>query len=154
MVRTFSWDPWQELEAIRGEINRLVGRGGQGGDGNGSVRTERPPMSAREDGDTYVLTLDMPGVTTDGVDIEVAESTIRISAERGREGDATHVRYERTLTLPEHADTDRIEAEMRDGVLTLRIPRRQQATPKRIPVRDAHGNYAAGREGDTIEAHV
>jgi HSP20 family protein len=155
MVRTFTWDPWQELDTIRGEISRLIGRGGgQQGEGNGGTTVVRPAMGAHEKEDAYILTLDMPGVTSDRVEVEVEERGVRIRGERGGQGDANHVRYERMLTLPENADVDGIEAEIHDGVLTVEVPKRKQATPKKIPVRDAHGNYAAGKEGEALEALV
>jgi HSP20 family protein len=96
----------------------------------------------------------MPGVTRDRVEIEVKKRGLRIRGERGGDGDANHVRYERMLTLPENADIDGIDAEIHDGVLTVEVPKRKLATPKKIPVRGAHANYAAGKEGEALEALV
>jgi len=136
MIRTFNWDPLQELEAIRSEINRLFGRGSSGSsdEGEGGMRLMRPAMTAEERDDAYVLTLDMPGVGTDRLEIEVQDRTMRIRGERGGPNDSIHVRYERMLSLPENADPDAIQAVMRDGVLEIVIPKREEARPRRIEV--------------------
>src|SRR5262245_37906998 len=104
-IRTMNWDPWQDLETVRSELNRLFGRQpGRPGQGEGgTVPFVRPTIAGEERDDRYLLTLDMPGVPADGLAIEVDGRSLRIQGERGAEGEPVHVRYERVLMLPENA---------------------------------------------------
>ncbi len=107
-------------------------------------RTFRPLTDIVETEAGFSLLLEMPGVAADGVEIDVEG---RVLSVRGRPqpldpGDYRLVQaeydegsYERAFTLSEQIDPGRIEAEMRDGVLTLSLPRAEEARPQRIPVR-------------------
>jgi HSP20 family molecular chaperone IbpA len=104
----------------------------------------RPLADIRDSGQGAVLTLDMPGVGPDGVEIELERRVLtirgrgRLTAPEGyrlafaeyREGD-----YERVFTLSETIDEAAIRAEMAGGVLTLTLPRAEAARPKRIEVK-------------------
>jgi len=109
-------------------------------------RVFRPIADIVETNKGISLMLEMPGVAPDDVDITLEKRVLTV---RGRvrhsradklelayaeygEGD-----YERSFTLSEDFDPDRIEAEMRNGVLTLTLPRAEAAQPKKITVRAA-----------------
>lgn len=104
----------------------------------------RPLVDIRDTVHGIVLSLDMPGVNRDGVEIDLERRVLTI---RGRarvtspggyrrvyteygEGD-----YERVFTLSEEIDESAIRAEMSNGVLTLTLPRAEAAKPKRIEVK-------------------
>jgi HSP20 family molecular chaperone IbpA len=104
----------------------------------------RPLADIRDSGQGAILTLDMPGVGRDDVEIELERRVLtirgrgRLTAPEGyrllfaeyREGD-----YERVFTLSEAIDEAAIRAEMSNGVLTLTLPRAEAARPKRIEVK-------------------
>lgn len=106
----------------------------------------RPRADIRETEGGVLLTLEMPGVGPDDVDIDLDRRVLtirgraRMTAPEGYrlvyaeygEGD-----YERTFTLSEEIDEARIQARMANGVLTLELPRAEAAKPKRISVRAA-----------------
>jgi HSP20 family molecular chaperone IbpA len=98
-----------------------------------------------EGDDAYRLVLDLPGVTADGLAIELSGSQLAIEAERAKDipADATYVSEERALFLdtevplpPDVAGTD-ATAEIADGVLTLHLPKVSRDTRTSIPVEDA-----------------
>jgi HSP20 family molecular chaperone IbpA len=108
------------------------------------VPVYRPLADIRDTGHGVVLSVEMPGVGPDEVDIDLERRVLtirgrgrvtspegfrRVYAEYG-EGD-----YERAFTLSEDIDEAAIRAEMRDGVLTLTLPRAEAAKPKRIEVK-------------------
>jgi HSP20 family molecular chaperone IbpA len=108
------------------------------------VAVYRPLTDIVDTGKGVVLTLEMPGVGRDGVEIDLERRVLtirgharvtapegyrRVYAEYG-EGD-----YERVFTLSEEIDESAIRAEMSNGVLTLTLPRAEAAKPKRIEVK-------------------
>lgn len=106
----------------------------------------RPMADIAETGDGISLMLEMPGVAPDAVDISLENRVLTIRGHARmtrpenlqlvyaeyREGD-----YERVFTLSEDFDPDRIEAQMRAGVLTLTLPRAAAAKPRKIEVKAA-----------------
>jgi HSP20 family protein len=91
-----------------------------------------------------VLTLDVPGLTSDDVSIEVADNTLIVRGER-RRGDApegtqyAHVergvgRFERSVRLPAGVDPDSVTASLENGVLSLIVPRSDHARPRTIRI--------------------
>ncbi len=113
-----------------------------------------PPINVREDGDQVIVEAELPGVRPDDVDISVENGMLTITGEKRAEQEkkdaSWHVverrygRFERTFTLGRAVDVDNIRAGFHDGVLTIRMPKREEARPRRIRV-DA--GQDAGRNG-------
>lgn len=102
-----------------------------------------PPVDVIEDASGITLLADLPGVARESLDIQVEAETLTIEgavALKLPEGmEATHAelgvpRYRRLFTLSKELDASRVEADFRDGVLKLRIPKAEHAQPKRIRV--------------------
>ena len=109
-----------------------------------------PPVDIYETEDAYVLEAELPGFTTEDVDIELVENRLTLRGERRpmsevrkkyRRHERAYGRFERSFLLPALIDRDHVTAEMHHGVLTLRLPKRP-AKPKRIPIREAAGSPA------------
>ena len=105
-----------------------------------------PSVDVFENSDGITLLADMPGVPRDGLDLKVEGDTLLIEGNaqpRTPEGlepvyaEVRVARYRRTFTLSRELDTARIDASLKDGVLTLRIPKNAQAQPRRIMVNAA-----------------
>lgn len=142
-----TWDPFRELAAVQDRLTRLFdelyGRRSEeevlaGGEWS-------PPVDIFEtDAQELVLQLDLPGVSRDAIDLRVEDTTLTIRAARKRRGDVREEQYHRrersfgsfgrSFTLPATVDTSRIRAEYRDGVLTVVLPKRQEARPRQIQV--------------------
>src|SRR6188472_4172263 len=111
-------DPFRDLDRL---TQQLLGT------------TSRPavmPMDAWREGDTFVLEFDLPGVSTESIDLDVERNVLTIKAERvARNGDWEMLASERPrglfirqLVLGDNLDLEHIEAAYQDGVLRLRVP--------------------------------
>ncbi|MFF1711424.1 Hsp20/alpha crystallin family protein [Streptomyces sp. NPDC058268] len=135
-------DPFRELDRL---AQQLVGPG------TGS-RPSAMSMDAYREGDEYVVSFDLPGVTAEAIDIDVERNMLTVKAERHPVARPDSVQMElserplgvfsRQLVLADTLDTERIEASYDAGVLTLRIPIAERAKPRKISI----GNEASQRE--------
>ena len=105
-----------------------------------------PPVDIVEDAEGIRVTADMPGVSKEHVSIGVEGDTLTIEGivSLGENAQLQPIyqevgvaHYRRSFVLSRDLDTEGIEAQMRNGVLTLRVPKREQAKPRRIEVRVA-----------------
>ncbi len=104
-----------------------------------------PPVDVVETPDAIVLTAEVPGIRKEDVRIQVEDGVLSIAGEkeeRREQKEANLCRSERrygafyrSLTLPGSVEAEKIVAEMDAGVLTVRLPKRESAKPKTIPVR-------------------
>jgi HSP20 family protein len=109
--------------------------------GNGRVTGFTPTLDVRETEDDYVVMVDVPGVKSEDVSIEVSEQVLTISGSRVpvETGDAQLVErpygsFVRNLTLPKGVDSEQIKADYSDGVLTLHISKPAEIKPKKIAI--------------------
>ncbi len=102
-----------------------------------------PAVDIFEDSHGITLCADLPGVTRDRLDIQVEDDTLTIEAEAAIEmpegmkplyADVRATRYRRRFTLSRELASDRISAQMNDGVLTVTIPKREELRPRKIEV--------------------
>jgi HSP20 family protein len=127
----------------------------------GSVNPFIPPADLLIDDGGVTACMDVPGLRSENLEIELENDTLTIRGERpfpyAREDGAGPVRrvergfgrFERTLRVPAGLDPDSVQAELADGVLTLRIPKPETLRPRRIEIR-AHEN-GGHREGSHQE---
>jgi HSP20 family protein len=103
-----------------------------------------PPVDVLEDANGIVLWADMPGVPKDQVRVSVESDTLTLEGDVQMAMpaglDASHIelqmpRWRRTFTLSKELDTSKVQAECRDGVLQVRIPKAAHAQPRRIEVK-------------------
>jgi HSP20 family protein len=138
----FRWDPFSEM-APSGAAQQY-----------GFV----PQFDVKETGDSYVFKADLPGVEEKDLQITLTGNRLSVSGQRAaeerREGETwyTYERvsgsFQRTFTLPEDIDGEHIRADIESGVLTLVLPKRPEAQPKKITVRaqGAGGTAQSGSE--------
>ena len=120
-----------------------------------TLRRWMPAMDLVESGDHYVLTADLPGLTSDDVNIEVTDRVLTISGERKSQTDTTQDGYRRVerafgsftrrLTLPDGVDGDAIVANFDKGVLEISIPKPEQRKPRKVSI-------GVGGQTKTLEA--
>src|SRR3954454_1334185 len=101
------------------------------------------PVDAYREDDTFVVHLDLPGVSTDSIDLTVERNVLTVHAERkppvgdGAErvvADRTYGVFSRQLFLGDTLDSDRLTADYASGVLTLMIPVAQKAMPRKVEI--------------------
>jgi HSP20 family molecular chaperone IbpA len=103
-----------------------------------------PPVDIYETAEGLVVKADLPGVAKDGLDVRVENNllTIRGKAAHAAPGDPVYREYElinffRQFELNDKVDQQRISAELKHGVLTLKLPKAEEAKPRRIDVKVA-----------------
>src|SRR5262245_40089092 len=132
-----AWDPFRVWQGLfpwggGGELERPSRRR--------STQAFVPEFDAVETSDAYILKADLPGLRGEDLEVIVAGNQITVSGEReedlssdedGRyDVSERHIgRFSRSFTLPESCDADRVEAELKNGVLTLEAPKNQ---PRRL----------------------
>ena len=126
--RMMGFDPFQEMMPIFGE-ERLA---------------FDPAFEVKETKDGYLFKADLPGVKLSDVDVSVTENRIQISGKREAEkedkGDnfytyeRSYGSFTRAFTLPEGIDSSKIHADLRDGVLSVLVPKTPESVPKKIPI--------------------
>lgn len=98
------------------------------------------PINVREEQDAYVLSALVPGIRSDDLNIQVLEDVVRIDGEYKVEESNYLVRefpmgsFTRSLRLPVPIDPEQVEADVTNGVLTLRLPKAESARPKQIKI--------------------
>ena len=102
-----------------------------------------PPVDVLEDSAGITLYADLPGVTRDALHVRVEDDTLFIEGDLGlklpEDMESSHAevglpRYRRLFKLSKELDTEKVSAELKQGVLKLRIPKAAHAQPKRIQV--------------------
>jgi len=139
------WDPFRDLMSIQNELNRLFGRTYAGSDSGTTAGAWVPPLDIFETKDRYVVNVELAGVAPDSVELSVEDSTLTIKGERGFYLDVPEEAFHRverrygpfarSLTLPPTANADRIEASFDKGVLTIQVPKGEEAKPKKIAIK-------------------
>jgi HSP20 family protein len=114
-------------------------------DGTNDAPSWAPRADVVETEDAYVLSMDLPGVTADAVDVQFADGTLRVSGRREVDSDHKDGRFHRierhygqffrAFRLGTDIDPDRVDATFRDGVLTVSVPKSEARKPRQITVR-------------------
>jgi HSP20 family protein len=123
-------DPFRELDRL---TQQMFGR-----PSNGVLVM---PMDAYRKGDHFVIRFDLPGIDHDSLDVTVEQNVLTISARRRGVEDVEFTvaerptgSFSRQVFLGETLDVDQLNADYRDGVLTIEIPVREAAKPRRVEI--------------------
>jgi HSP20 family protein len=128
------WDPLRDLLALHDHIGQLVGTDAPGW---------TPPVDLFETAVAFVLTAELPGLSRDQIDIHAEESRITIRGERSsgqvsceqyHRVERGHGRFSRAFVLPEPVDVEGVSADLKDGLLTVTIPKAGGRGARRISV--------------------
>ncbi len=130
---------------LRDEMNRLLDEGGRCVDG-GHWREARvfPSVNIWEDGERFFVEAEIPGLTLDDVQVEVNGNELSMRGERKTPTDEDltfHYReravgtFSRLVPLPVDVSPDKVEAVLKDGILTITLPKVEQARVRTIPVK-------------------
>ena len=94
-----------------------------------------PNVDIFENEQEILIDADLPGVSQDALTVDLHGSQLTLEGRSlGVDGWTQAGRFRRTFTVPEIVDPERVEAELRAGVLRVRMPKREEAKPRRIPV--------------------
>jgi len=132
------WDPFEEMNRLHDHF--LGGRGL-------SKQAFQVAVDIREEDDAFYVDAEVPGLAAEDVKVDIEKNVLTLSGERKvekEEVDGTYRRVERqygsftrSFTLPETVDTENITADLKEGVLALRLPKKDAPTPRSISVKTA-----------------
>lgn len=127
------------LRFMQRELDRLMGRGAMDGRRVGGVY---PPVNVLNGETDLLVQCEVPGIAKDDLDLSITGETLVVRGTKSITEE--EVRYQvrergggefsRTVVLPDRVDADRVEASLRDGILTVRLPKSESARPRQIPV--------------------
>ena len=130
---------FERLSDIRREMDKLF-------EGTNGTRTWQPALDAEETADSLIFHLEVPGISADQLDIHVDGNVLTISGEnkyqhssqehekRYRYVERQYGRFQRRITLPRTVETDKVQADYQNGVLTLVLPKAEKAKPRKITI--------------------
>jgi HSP20 family protein len=164
------WDPWGDIVSLREAMNNLLEesfvrpRPGISGPGMASSLA----LDVKETPESFIVTASVPGVPPSDIDITVLGDTLRIRGHRKEETDETGEggrwllrerrfgAFERTVSLPAVVNSEQATADFKDGVLTIVLPKADEAKPRSIPVKgSAAGDQpSADAEPTEVEIHA
>jgi HSP20 family protein len=125
------WTPFREMARLHDDFERRFA-----GVDSEKVRGFTPAVDVVEDETRFELYADLPGVKQEALDIQVEKEVLTIRGERKleRRGERVAGAFSRSFTLPKTVDAEKIVASLKDGVLTLTLPKRPEAQPRQIKV--------------------
>jgi HSP20 family protein len=148
MTTLVRWEPFRDIAQLQGEMSRLFNGllEGQGRTSQGWV----PALDVWETDTAVVYAFDLPGLAEEQIAIEVQDDTLTVSGERLRqttdEGDRffrferRYGSFARAVGLPAGVDQAKIAASYANGVLEVRVPKPEEAKPRRIQLGTAHAD--------------
>jgi len=146
------WEPFRELLSTQDRFNQLFNQtfSQAFGEGQGhelGSRNWAPAVDIYENDHELVIKAELPGIDSKDVEVRVENHTLLITGERKFEKDTsegnyhrverTYGTFSRSFTLPATVSAENAQAEYKDGVLTLKLAKREEAKPKTIQIQVA-----------------
>ncbi len=141
------WDPWKDLATLQERMNQLFEDTSPAARGREGVKAGglwSPAVDIYENEEAVVVKAELPGIPKDQVSVEVKDGVLALRGERKVEKEIQEENYhrversygafQRSFSLPSTVDAEKISAELKDGVLEIRLPKRETAKPKQIKV--------------------
>ncbi|HTZ98920.1 MAG TPA: Hsp20/alpha crystallin family protein [Candidatus Aquilonibacter sp.] len=139
------WDPFQNLATLQEQVNRLFEAPFAGRHGEGSNLTSwAPAVDIYETENELVIKADLPDINEKDLDVRVENNMLTIRGERKFEQkvkeenylriERTYGTFSRSFSLPTTVSTESIQAEYKNGVLTVQLPKRAESKPRQVKV--------------------
>jgi HSP20 family protein len=133
------WDPLQDFDAVAAQFGQLFGPAWVARPAVQRATTWRPAADVARTEVGYTVRIEVPGVARENLAIEVEDQVLSVSGEvaspeEQRSGNRRYGAFAYRATLPTDADLAAIGADLADGVLTVTIPRAEEAKPRRIEI--------------------
>ena len=166
MATMTRWDPFQDLRSAQDEMAQMspllayaLGlHAQQQGSGRATPTAWAPALDISERKDAYLVTVELPGVDADDLEITLEDGRLTIQGERYFAHDSSEQHFHRverrygafrrSITLPAQVMAEGIEATVDNGVLQILVPKTEEATPRRIQVRPSRADIPAASGED------
>ncbi len=140
-----TWAPSNRLSSLRDEVNRLFDLSFPGFTSEENLFSGwSPALDIYQDKDSVFVKAEVPGMKKEEIEISLHDGMLSIAGERkheeeSKEGDTFRSerffgRFHRTITLPTAVDSAKVKAAYKDGILTVTLPKAEEAKPKQIQV--------------------
>jgi HSP20 family protein len=147
MMNLVRWNPSREMPTLPGRFNRLFDdpffRIGRMDDDSG-LDTWNPAVDLYEKDDHFMITAELPGVDKNDVKIDLKDRLLTLSGERTYDNEVkeenyyrrerSYGKFQRAFTLPADVDSDKIKAELKDGVLRIEVPKPEEKKAKQVTI--------------------
>ncbi|HEX2906492.1 MAG TPA: Hsp20/alpha crystallin family protein [Phototrophicaceae bacterium] len=148
------WNPLREMAAMQSVMDRMFNdtwRTMGGWSGEEGIGAFSLPLDIHETDKEYTVKTDLPGVSADHINIkfqdgllliegEIPEQTVQQEGQRALLQERRYGKFSRTVRLPQSINVSSVEATFHDGVLTLNLPKAEEAQPRLIPVKTGNGS--------------
>jgi HSP20 family protein len=171
MATMMRWDPFQDLRTAQEEMTQMtqmspmlahaLGLHGQQ-QGSATATAWAPALDISERKDAYLVTVELPGLKPEDLDITMEDGLLTIQGERAFAQESSEQQFHRverrygafrrSITLPAQVQAEQIEASFDNGVLQIVVPKMEEATPKRIQVRPGRAEVLAASSVAGTEA--
>jgi HSP20 family protein len=140
------WEPFRDLVTTQDRFNRIFNDALSQSFGKEETasRAWMPPVDIYETDDSLVLKAELPGINPEDVEIRVEDNTLYLKGERKFQKNVkeenlhrverSYGMFSRSFVLPNSIDSDKVQAAYKDGILTLTMPKREEAKPKTIKI--------------------
>jgi HSP20 family protein len=172
MATMMRWDPFQDLRnaqeqeemAQMAQMSPMLAHalglhGQQQASGRATTTAWAPALDISERKDAYLVTVELPGVELNDLQITMEDGLLTIQGERHFAHDSSEQQFHRverrygafrrSITLPAQVQAEQIEASFDNGVLQIVVPKMEEAKPKRIQVRPGRAEIPAASSEDT-----
>ena len=164
MATMMRWDPFQDLRSAQDEMAQMspmlahaLGLHGQQ-QSSATATAWAPALDISERKDAYLVTVELPGVEADDLEITMEDGLLTIQGERHFAHDSSEQQFHRierrygafrrSITLPAQVQAEQIQASFDNGVLQILVPKMEEAKPKRIQVRPGPAEVLATSSGE------
>lgn len=144
------WDPFRELEEMSERLSHLMGKGSMtrmNGEEALTAIDWVPDVDIIESDKEYLIKAELPEIKKEDVKVSVEKGVLTIRGERKKEKEEkgkkfhrierSYGSFERSFTLPDNADAEKVSAEFKDGILSVHLGKSEKAMPKPIEVKAA-----------------
>ena len=155
------WEPFRDLLSLQDRMSRVFDDPfARFTTPMEAARGWFPPVDIHEENDAIVLRAEIPGISRDDIELSVENGTLTLRGEKNLEEkvesdnairqERFHGSFVRSFVLPSLIDSDRIQANYRDGVLEVVLPKAEEAKPKKIKILSGNGQAEKHKEGRQV----
>jgi HSP20 family protein len=134
------WNPTADVDLFRRQMDRLFDE--MTGDRGFDMQQWNPAIELNDAGENLMLKAQLPGLNQDDIDVTVSRDSVTISGEYRHEADSEHTygsefqygKFSRTIGLPVGIQQDKVEADYSNGILTLRLPKVEDAVNRKVKI--------------------
>ncbi len=144
MNSVIRWEPFRNVNSLQEQFSRLFDTSFPGRSSESDLTTWAPAVDIQETENELVLKADLPGIEEKDIDVRIENNTLTIRGERKFEKQVNEDNYlrversygsfSRSFSLPNTINTEAINAEYKNGVLTVQMPKRAESKPKQVKV--------------------